>query len=190
MSESVVNRGVLVGVDSSAAVQGRVAWATRDAVMRNCRSRLSTSWCRKIPTASPVASPDLVGADFSGGRKIKPYAFDEARETVSDACHDASPPIVHSVACIGGAVANLVDLSGTPTWSSSAREASGAFSRALLGSVSTGLVHHAHCPVAVIHEDPPAVAPDAPGWLGSMALRRRCRRPRSPSMRRRGEEWT
>lgn len=168
MSESVVNRGVLVGVDSSAASRAAVAWATRDAVMLNMPLTLVHVVVPVIPTASPVASPEFVGgADFFRWQEDQAVRIlDEARETVSDACHDASPPIVHSVVLHGGAVANLVDLSGDADMVVVGSRGMGAFSRALLGSVSTGLVHHAHCPVAVIHEDPPAVAPDAPVLVG------------------------
>src|SRR4051812_41070575 len=168
MSEAVVSRGVLVGVDGSAASRAAVAWATRDAAIRDLPLTLIHVVVPVIPTTSSAGSPEfVVGADFFRWQEDEAArVLDKARQTVADCSHDASPPAVESVVLHGGAIANLVDLSKDADMVVVGSSGMGAFSRTLLGSVSTGLVHHAHCPVAVIHDDPPAVASDAPVLVG------------------------
>lgn len=57
---------------------------------------------------------------------------------------------------VGPPVPTLIDLSKEAQMIVVGCRGQGALERALLGSVSTGLVHHAHCPVAVIHDELPS----------------------------------
>jgi nucleotide-binding universal stress UspA family protein len=166
MSGPVIHRGVLVGVDGSAASTAAVAWATRNAAMHHLSLTLVHVVTPVVPTAAPW--PELpVGNDFFRWQDEDAVrVLGHARETVAESSRDAAPAMVHSVVLHGGAVGTLVDLSKEADLIVVGSRGQGAFSRALLGSVSTGLVHHAHCPVAVIHEDAPAVPADAPVLVG------------------------
>ena len=56
----------------------------------------------------------------------------------------------------GFTVPTLVDISETADMVVVGNRGRGAVSRLLLGSVTSGLVHRAHCPVAVIRDEAPS----------------------------------
>ncbi len=87
---------------------------------------------------------------------------DEARTVIADAIRvvedtvraDHRPEIDSELVC-AAPVPTLIDLSKEEYMVVVGCRGQSAPERILLGSVSTGLVHHAHCPVAVIHEESP-----------------------------------
>ena len=160
----MIIRGALVGVDGSDASRAAVVWAARDASMHNLALTLVHVVVPVVPTVA--SAPDFaVPVDFFRWQEDQAVrVLDEARAVVENSPDEVKPPSVHSVVLHGGAVSTLVDLSKDADMIVVGSRGAGAFSRALLGSVSTGLVHHAHCQVAVIHDDPPAVAADARCW--------------------------
>ncbi len=162
----MIHRGVLVGVDGSAASGAAAVWAARDAAMRNLPLTLIHVVVPVVPTAA--TSPEFAfPTDFFRWQEDRAVrVLDEARALIEDSPDEIELSTVHSVVLHGGAVATLVDLSKDADMIVVGSRGMGAFSRALLGSVSTGLVHHAHCPVAVIHDDAPAVSADAPVLVG------------------------
>ncbi|BBZ12752.1 hypothetical protein MBRA_29470 [Mycobacterium branderi] len=71
-----------------------------------------------------------------------------------------SPTQIDREVLLGQPVSELVDLSKHARMLVVGCRGQSLLDRVLLGSVSTGLVHHAHCPVAVIHdENPPSLQP-------------------------------
>jgi len=96
----------------------------------------------------------------------------DARRVIADAIEAVAAgddrPEINSELFFGGPVPTLVDLSkDAKLVVVGCRRRTGRHRR-LLGSVSTGLIHHAHCPVAVIHDEVPSTIPSAklPVWVG------------------------
>ena len=82
----------------------------------------------------------------------------DALTVVDEAIAGHDPITVEHKTISGNTVPTLVDLSKDAQMLVVGSRGLGAFGRRLLGSVSSGLVHHAHCPVAVIHDEDPAMA--------------------------------
>lgn len=163
-------RGVVVGVDGSPSSRVATDWAARDAALRG----VPLTVVHVLP--SNGAWVDLpTSGEFATERQRRGKAvIDDALGLVSDAL-GATPGIevTHRV-LTGSTVPELIDLSGGAELIVVGCRGLGGVKGLLLGSVSSGLVHHAHCPVAVIHdEDPlmdhPATAPVAVGIDGSPA---------------------
>jgi nucleotide-binding universal stress UspA family protein len=172
MSMPTTHHGIAVGVDGSAPSKVAVDWAAREASLRGLPltlvhvipSPLTRMW-PQVPTP-----PELREWHELNGHEI----LRQARQVAEDAAKGPNGIEVSGHIVPGNASATLIDLSKEAAMVVVGCRGLGAIGRRLLGSVSWGLVHHAHCPVAVIHdEDPlmptPAMAPVVVGIDGSLA---------------------
>ena len=92
---------------------------------------------------------------------------DNARQVLEDAQKISQLSDTRSEVLRGYAVPALVDASKSAQMIVVGSRGMGAFGRAVLGSVSSGVVHHAHCPVAIIHvEEAQEPDPASPVLLG------------------------
>jgi nucleotide-binding universal stress UspA family protein len=166
------HHGVIVGVDGSPESRVAVDWAARDAELRD----VPLTVVHVMPTVVIGAWSDIpMSEEFWALRdRHADELVTKALGWVSDAI-SASPRIeVRHQVLSAGVVPTMVDLSKEAELVVVGCRGLGGVQGLLLGSVSSALVHHAHCPVAVIHdEDPlmpdPSHAPIAVGIDGSPA---------------------
>ena len=95
------------------------------------------------------------------------HVIEQAQKTLHASLGESGPPEVRTEVLHSHIVPALVDASKEAQMVVLGSRGMGALGRLLLGSGSSGLVHHAHCPVAVVHSDG-ARAPDytSPVLLG------------------------
>jgi nucleotide-binding universal stress UspA family protein len=163
--------GIVVGVDESPAAKVAVQWAARDAELRSIPLTLVHAISPEVATWPNVRLPaGLARWQRDHGRRL----LDDAFKVVDEASQRGGPSEVHNQILPSAAVPTLVDLSKDAELLVTGCRGSGRWPGRLMGSVSSGLLHYAHCPVAIIHdEDPlmphPSQAPVLVGIDGSSA---------------------
>ena len=154
MSPQHTHTGIVVGVDGSPSSTVAVEWAARDAEIRNVALRL-------VHVVAPVVATEE-WSELPASAGYAPFLDDLARQIVEQAHKVAVEAVapsrashVTSEVLHAPIVPTLVNLSKQADMVVVGCRGQGAVERALLGSVSSGLVHHAHCPVAVVHDEDP-----------------------------------
>ncbi|MEZ0351544.1 universal stress protein [Mycobacterium sp. pR1184] len=165
MSASEKRYGIVVGVDGSPASDFAVCWGARDATLRGVRLTL----VHMVNLAAPVWPPMPLTADTpiwqeDYGRRI----LEEAEKIAEDASKIHGRIDIATELMFASPVAALVDLSDEAEMVVVGSNGRGALARTFLGSVSSGVVRSARCPVAVIRDEDPLVPNpiDAPVLVG------------------------
>jgi nucleotide-binding universal stress UspA family protein len=164
MPQNAKKFGVLVCVDGSAASDAAVAWATREAILRQLPVTLFHA-VQPVVVGWPVGQlyADVPEWQQENGQHV----IDQARKTLMSGLGGSEPPEIRTEMVYSGVVPALIEASKDAWMVVAGSQGMGALGRLLLGSVTTALLHYAHCPVAVIHSGEDVVPdPGAPVLVG------------------------
>ena len=163
MSSRNTRLGIVVGIDESPAAKVAVQWAARDAELRKIPVTLVHAISPEVATWPNVRLPaGLARWQRDRGRRL----VDEAFKLVEEASQHGGPAEVHSEVLASAAVPTLVELSKEAELVVTGCRGSARWPGQLLGSVSSGLVRYAHCPVAIVHDEDPSHPSEAPVLVG------------------------
>ncbi|ORV61748.1 universal stress protein UspA [Mycobacterium europaeum] len=163
MSAPDQHRGIVVAVDGSPASDAAATWAAHEASMR--KVPLTVVHAVTTPTATwpPVPYPDSLAVRLEDeGKKAIMHAIKLAKEVLpEDGTVTINRELVYSSPAL-----TLIDMSDGAEMIVMGTAGRGLLARGVLGSVSSTVVRHAHCPVAVVHADGPPSVQDAPVLVG------------------------
>jgi nucleotide-binding universal stress UspA family protein len=142
--------GIIVGVDGSPHSRRALQWAASEAAVRHAPLTVLTVhqavagfWGGPVP--------------FSGDPALTEQALKEVQRETDDVLDEigagSRPPSVTVRAVNGLPAEELLRASEHADLLVVGARGAGGFKRLLLGSVSTHVTHHAHCPVVVIPAD-------------------------------------
>ncbi len=159
MSAETTKYGILVAVDGSEESDAAIIWATREAAVHRVPLTLLHA-VAPIVVGWPVGQLYKEMPDWQ--KDIADSVITYARKTALEGVDGSEPPEVRAEIVYANAVSTLIEASKQAQLVVVGSQGIGALGRLLLGSVSSALVQHAHCPVAVIRSGEDAV-PDAEG---------------------------
>jgi nucleotide-binding universal stress UspA family protein len=138
--------GIVVGIDASSHSMAALNWAMRAAAARNVPLTVVTV---EVVVASGWGGSQVYGADFQLRDKAQ-KAAEEAVANVAKTLGDGAPKDVTVTALLGQPAEQLIEASKDADQIVVGRRGVGGFSRLLLGSVTSQIVHHANVPVTIV----------------------------------------
>ncbi|MDR3661009.1 MAG: universal stress protein [Mycobacterium sp.] len=158
--------GIVIGIDGSADGEAALRWAVGDAMLRHQQITLVhvvsplVGGYSGIGMSTPVWPQDLNEWQQAHGRQVLDEAAQMARSIAGQGLQ------IDTKISFGAVVPTLVELSTRTDMMVLGSRGLGAFNRVLLGSASSALVHHAHCPIVLVHAQAPSLPANAPILLG------------------------
>lgn len=139
---------IAVGVDGSETARRALRWALEHASPGDLIRAVYVWRVYHGPRTEVLSGEEL--------RTMRPAADRFVRDVVDSVLADIDGPVaaVEAVSYYGHPGQWLVDLSDEVDLLVVGSRGHGGFSGLLLGSVSTYVVHHAHCPVVVVRPEP------------------------------------
>jgi nucleotide-binding universal stress UspA family protein len=141
--------GIVVGIDGSAHSHRALDWAVKEAALRHTPLTVVTVYRTVVGYGGGAV--DYPGDQALSGQTRK--AAEEATAKTLAEAGDQRPEQVTVEAVSGIPAEELVHASKDADMIVVGSRGTGGFSRLLLGSVSSQVAHHAHCPVVVIPAD-------------------------------------
>jgi len=165
MFETRTKYDIIVAVDGSAESDAAISWAAREASMRH-ESITLVHAVQPVALNWPVGPERTAVADWQENNAR--HVIEQGRNGLSSALDDQRAHDIRTEVLYSHPVDALVDASKDARMIVVGSHGKGVFGRLLLGSVSRGVVEHAHCTVAVIHADAASGSVDrkAPVLLG------------------------
>ncbi|AKN17851.1 universal stress protein [Mycobacterium haemophilum] len=162
MSALATKYGILVGVDGSAESDAAIRFASREALMRAATITLMHVVAPIPDWPAPSRQVEIAEAWEANARDV----IEQARKTALAIMGEVAAPDVHTEVVHSPVVPMLIGASSQAQMILVGSRGMGALGRFLLGSVSSGVVRHAHCPVAIIHNDDGSADDKAPVLVG------------------------
>jgi nucleotide-binding universal stress UspA family protein len=137
--------GIIVGIDGSAQSRQALEWAVNEASVRHQPLTVLTV----NQGSSPVAYP----RDLHRAKQAREAARVEADSALKQVGNESWLPPVVVLAVTGLPAQELLNAAADADMIVVGSRGAGGFKRLLMGSVSSQVTHHAHCPVVVIPAD-------------------------------------
>jgi nucleotide-binding universal stress UspA family protein len=144
--------GIIVGVDGSDHSSRALEWAIREASVRHAPLTVLTVQQPAVTTywgvGAAVPSPYPYDQDLA--TQALKMAKEETERTLEKAGPESRPPSVTVKVFVGLPAETLLQAAQEADMLVVGSRGAGGFKRLLMGSVSTQVTSHAHCPVVVI----------------------------------------